>query len=93
MVKCIPMLKGTVHIQTKKGLDGAGLIVEFEHPNMKDYGRFDAPPVKDGSITDPDIMRARLQSVINSSIKRSLTLDFIALRNHYPNAVPSCRYC
>ena len=47
---------------------------------MKDYGRFDAPPVKDGSITDPDIMRARLQAVINSSIKRSLTLDFIALR-------------
>ena len=45
------MLKGTVLI-LMKGLDGAGLIVEFEHPNMKDYGRFDAPPVKDGSITD-----------------------------------------
>ena len=34
---------------------------------MKDYGRFDAPPVKDGSITDP-VMRARLQAVINASI-------------------------
>ena len=39
---------------------------------MKDYGRFDAPPVKDGSITDPDIMRARLQAVISASIKRFL---------------------
>ena len=51
---------------------------------MKDYGRFDAPPVKDGSITDPDIMRARLQAVINASIKRSLTLDFIA------KSLPQC---
>ena len=81
-------VKGYGSYTDEEGLDGAGLIVEFEHPNMKDYGRFDAPPVKDGSITDPDIMRARLQAVINSSIKRSLTLDFIALRQHYPNAVP-----
>lgn len=81
-------VKGYGSYTDEEGLDGAGLIVEFEHPNMKDYGRFDAPPVKDGSITDPDIMRAKLQAVINASIKRSLTLDFIALRQHYPNAVP-----
>ena len=38
MVKCT-YVKGYGSYTDEEGLDGAGLIVEFEHPNMKDYGR------------------------------------------------------
>ncbi|MEJ7174296.1 phage tail protein [Staphylococcus caprae] len=71
-----------------EGLDGAGLIEYFEHPEMKDIGKFEAPPIKDGTIKDPEIMKAKLQTLIYDSIKISLTLDFITLRKYYKNAIP-----
>lgn len=71
-----------------EGLEGAGLIEYFEHPEMKDIGKYEAPPIKDGTIKDPDIMKAKLQTLIYESIKISLTLDFITLRKYYPNAIP-----
>lgn len=70
------------------GIKGAGLIMKFEHPDMKDYGRYDAPPIKDGRIKDEEVMHQKLQSLIESSVKTSISLDFIALNRHYPNAVP-----
>lgn len=71
-----------------EGLEGAGLIEYFEHPEMKDIGKYEAPPIKDGTIKDPDIMKAKLQTLIYESIKISLNLDFITLRKYYPNAIP-----
>lgn len=54
---------------------------------MKDIGKFEAPPIKDGTIKDPEIMKAKLQTLIYDSIKISLTLDFITPRKYY-NAIP-----
>lgn len=70
-----------------EGIEGAGLLVKFEHPEMEDIGKFEAPPVKDGNIKDEAVMRAKLQTIINESIKTSITLDFIYLRTIYKNAI------
>lgn len=72
----------------EEGSTAAGFVMKFEHPSIKDYGRYDAPPIKDGRIKDEEVMHQKLQSLIESSVKTSISLDFIALNEHYRNAVP-----
>lgn len=72
----------------EQGITGAGLIMKFEHPNMKDIGKYEAEPIKDGRIKDEELMKAKLQKRIDDSIKRSISLDFIVLKKYYPNANP-----
>ncbi|WP_349675684.1 hypothetical protein, partial [Oenococcus oeni] len=70
-----------------EGIENPGFIVKFEHPNMKDVGRYDAPPIKDGRIKDPELMQDKLRTLIESSVKTSISLDFIVLNDRYPNAI------
>ena len=72
----------------EQGITGAGLIMKFEHPDMKDIGKYEAEPIKDGRIKDEELMKAKLQKVIDDSVKRSISLDFIVLKKYYPNANP-----
>lgn len=72
----------------EQGITGAGLIMKFEHPDMKDIGKYEAEPIKNGRIKDEELMKAKLQKRIDESIKRSISLDFIALKKYYPNAKP-----
>ena len=65
----------------EEGSTAAGFVMKFEHPSIKDYGRYDAPPIKDGRIKDKEVMHQKLQSLIESSVKTSISLDFIALNN------------
>ena len=81
-------LKGYGDYTDEQGMTGAGLIMKFEHPDAKDIGYYHGEPIKDGRIKDEELMKAKLQKAIDDSIKRSISLDFIVLNKHYPNAIP-----
>ncbi|WP_239740705.1 phage tail protein [Mammaliicoccus sp. P-M59] len=66
----------------------AFLQVKYVHPLADVIGMREAPPVIDGRITKESTMKARLEEVIDNSIKVSLSLDFISLREEFPSAIP-----
>lgn len=66
----------------------AFLQVKYVHPLADVIGMREAPPVIDGRITKESTMKARLEEVIDNSIKVSLSLDFISLKEDFPSAVP-----
>ena len=81
-------IRGYGDYTDEQGITGAGLIMKFEHPDAKDIGYYHGDPIKDGRIKDEELMKAKLQRAIDDSIKRSISLDFIVLNKHYPNAIP-----
>ena len=81
-------IRGYGDYTDEQGMTGAGLIMKFEHPDAKDIGYYHGDPIKDGRIKDEELMKAKLQKAIDDSIKRSISLDFIVLNKHYPNAIP-----
>ncbi|MCI2913937.1 DUF7643 domain-containing protein [Staphylococcus hominis] len=81
-------IRGYGDYTDEQGITGAGLIMKFEHPDAKDIGYYHGEPIKDGRIKDEELMKAKLQKAIDDSIKRSISLDFIVLNKHYPNAIP-----
>ena len=81
-------IRGYGDYTDEQGMTGAGLIMKFEHPEAKDIGYYHGEPIKDGRIKDEELMKAKLQKAIDDSIKRSISLDFIVLNKHYPNAIP-----
>lgn len=66
----------------------AFLQVKYVHPLADVIGMREAPPVIDGRITSGRTMKAKLEEVIDNSIKVSLSLDFISLREEFPSAIP-----
>ncbi len=66
----------------------AFLQIKYVHPLADVIGMREAPPVIDGRITNEKTMKARLEEVIDNSIKVSLSLDFISLREEFPSAIP-----
>lgn len=66
----------------------AGLIMEFEHPLAKRYGRIHAEPLTDGRITSETTMDRELQAIISKSLKQTLSLDFLVLKKYFKEAVP-----
>lgn len=66
----------------------AFLQVKYVHPLADVIGLREAPPVIDGRVTKESTMKAKLEEVIDNSIKVSLSLDFISLKEEFPSAVP-----
>ena len=66
----------------------AGLVMEFEHPLAEEYGKIHAEPFKDGRVKNRNVMAKELESRIKKSLKQSLLLDFLVLREEYPEAKP-----
>lgn len=66
----------------------AGLVMEYEHPLAKVYGKIHAEPFKDGRVKDKELMSKELETRLKKSLKQSLLLDFIVLREDYPEADP-----
>ncbi|WP_279324564.1 phage tail protein, partial [Staphylococcus aureus] len=52
------------------------------------YGDIHAEPFKDGKVTDQETMDKELQSRLKKSLKQSLSLYFLVLRESYPEADP-----
>lgn len=66
----------------------AGLVMEYEHPLAETYGKIHAEPFKDGRIKDRELMAKELETRLKKSLKQSLLLDFLVLREEYPEAQP-----
>lgn len=65
----------------------AGLKLEYKHPLIDTIGKYEAPPVKDGKINDSKYLMSKMKEIVNNSFKYSLSLDFIALQDEFPEAV------
>ncbi|WP_070978570.1 SGNH/GDSL hydrolase family protein, partial [Staphylococcus aureus] len=66
----------------------AGLVMEARSALAEIYGDIHAEPFKDGKVTDQETMDKELQSRLKKSLKQSLSLDFLVLREAYPEADP-----
>ena len=63
------------------------LEVTYVHPLADVVGRYEAPPIKDGRIKDQNLLRRKLRDLVDNSLKTSLSLDFISLKDSFPDAV------
>lgn len=67
----------------------AKLIREYTSPLAEIFGKRDAPPIKNGNITDKTTMDNRLKKLVDESLKISVTASIHDLRNQgYPLAQP-----
>lgn len=65
----------------------AQLVREYTSPIAELIGRRDAPPIKNGNITTVETMDAQLQTLVDDSLKISVTADIHDLRKQgYPIA-------
>ncbi len=67
----------------------AKLIREYKSPLIDILGRYDAPPIKNGNITDEDYMDELLRELVDESLKISVTATIHDLRKQgYAQAQP-----
>ncbi|HCU1076331.1 TPA: phage tail protein [Staphylococcus aureus] len=66
----------------------AGLQIEFTHPLAQLIGKREAPPLVDGRIKKEDSLKKAMELLIKKSVTASISLDFVALREHFPEANP-----
>ncbi|HEC2159205.1 TPA: phage tail protein [Staphylococcus delphini] len=66
----------------------AALKLEYRHPLADVIGVYEAPPVKDGRIKKRDVLYNRVKSLVDDSLKMSISLDFLMLQEDFPEAVP-----
>ncbi|MCS4487187.1 phage tail protein [Staphylococcus americanisciuri] len=86
--ECYTFIRGYGGYDEGEPFTNGSVQIEFTHPLSKIIGKREAPPETDGKITHVETMKQRLETIINQSLKTSLSLDFIALRKHFPKAVP-----
>ncbi|MGF2896929.1 hypothetical protein WCN69_14300, partial [Staphylococcus aureus] len=63
----------------------AKLKLEYTHPLAETVGYFEAPAIKDGRVKDENVLLEKMKHVVDNSLKQSLTLDFLYLKNEYFN--------
>lgn len=86
--ECYTFIRGYGGYDEGEPFTQGSVQIEFLHPLSKMIGKREAPPETDGRVTNVETMKHRLEAIINQSLKTSLSLDFIALRKHFPKAVP-----
>lgn len=86
--KCYTYIKGYGGFDDQQTYNEASLQFEYTHPLADLIGKRHAPPVIDGRMTKPDTLKKAMELVIEDSLKVSITLDFVALQNHFKEAVP-----
>lgn len=86
--ECYTSIRGYGGFDEGEPFTQGSVQIEFIHPLSKVIGKREAPPKINGRITHVDTMKSELEAIINQSLKTSLSLDFIALRKHFPKAVP-----
>ncbi|HIH7854677.1 TPA: SGNH/GDSL hydrolase family protein [Staphylococcus aureus] len=86
--KCYTFIKGYGDFDGQQTLTEAGLQIEFTHPLAQLIGKREAPPLVDGRIKKEDSLKKAMELVIKKSVTASISLDFVALREHFPEANP-----
>ncbi|NDP45134.1 SGNH/GDSL hydrolase family protein [Staphylococcus aureus] len=86
--KCYTFIKGYGDFDEQQTFAEAGLQIEFTHPLAQLIGKREAPPLVDGRIKKEDSLKKAMELVIKKSVTASISLDFVALREHFPEANP-----
>ncbi|MEZ1991340.1 SGNH/GDSL hydrolase family protein, partial [Staphylococcus aureus] len=86
--KCYTFIKGYGDFDGQQTLTEAGLQIEFTHPLAQLIGKREAPPLVDGRIKKEESLKKAMELVIKKSVTASISLDFVALREHFPEANP-----
>ncbi|WP_065317138.1 SGNH/GDSL hydrolase family protein [Staphylococcus aureus] len=86
--KCYTFIKGYGDFDGQQTFAEAGLQIEFTHPLAQLIGKREAPPLVDGRIKKEDSLKKAMELVIKKSVTASISLDFVALREHSPEANP-----
>ncbi|HDA2369328.1 TPA: phage tail protein [Staphylococcus aureus] len=86
--KCYTFIKGYGDFDGQQTFAEAGLQIEFTHPLAQLIGKREAPPLVDGRIRKEDSLKKAMELVIKKSVTASISLDFVALREHFPEANP-----
>lgn len=81
-------IRGYGNYSGEETFEHAGLVMEARSALAEIYGDIHAEPFKDGKVTDQETMDKELQSRLKKSLKQSLSLDFLVLRESYPEADP-----
>ncbi|HCY8805862.1 TPA: phage tail protein [Staphylococcus aureus] len=84
--KCYTFIKGYGDFDGQQTFAEAGLQIEFTHPLAQLIGKREAPPLIDGRIKKEDSLKKAMELVIKKSVTASISLDFVALREHFPEA-------
>ncbi|UXT61728.1 phage tail protein [Staphylococcus aureus] len=85
---CYTFIKGYGDFDGQQTFAEAGLQIEFTHPLAQLIGKREAPPLVDGRIRKEDSLKKAMELVIKKSVTASISLDFVALREHFPEANP-----
>lgn len=86
--KCYTFIKGYGDFDGQQTFAEAGLQIEFTHPLAQLIGKREAPPLVDGRIKKEESLKKAMELVIKKSVAASISLDFVALREHFPEANP-----
>ncbi|HHW9996058.1 TPA: SGNH/GDSL hydrolase family protein [Staphylococcus aureus] len=86
--KCYTFIKGYGDFDGQQTFAEAGLQIEFTHPLAQLIGKREAPPLVDGRIKKEDSLKKAMELVVKKSVTASISLDFVALREHFPEANP-----
>ncbi|HFO2253605.1 TPA: SGNH/GDSL hydrolase family protein [Staphylococcus aureus] len=86
--KCYTFIKGYGDFDGQQTFAEAGIQIEFTHPLAQLIGKREAPPLVDGRIKKEDSLKKAMELVIKKSVTASISLDFVALREHFPEANP-----
>ncbi|HFN8582194.1 SGNH/GDSL hydrolase family protein [Staphylococcus aureus] len=86
--KCYTFIKGYGDFDGQQTFAEAGLQIEFTHPLAQLIGKREAPPLVDGRIKKEDSLKKAMELVIKKSVTASISLDFVALHERFPEANP-----
>lgn len=86
--KCYTFIRGYGGFDDQQTFNEASLQFEYTDPLANVIGKREAPPIVDGRITKEDTLKRAMELAIAESRTLSISLDFVALRNKFPEAVP-----
>ena len=85
--KCYTYIRGYGDFDGQQTFTEAGLQFEFTHPLAQLIGKREAPPLIDGRIKRRCFEKS-MELVIKKSVTASISLDFVAQPEHFPEANP-----
>ncbi|MFI3545167.1 phage tail protein [Mammaliicoccus sciuri] len=81
-------IRGYGDFEENTKFEEAGLQLTFDHPMSKAIGIHEAPPFIDGRFKNENALKSEIESIVAKSRKISLTVDFLLLKEKYPEAKP-----
>ncbi|HCU9618710.1 TPA: phage tail protein, partial [Staphylococcus aureus] len=86
--KCYTYIRGYGDFDEQQTYTEAGLQFEFTHPLAQLIGKREAPPLIDGRIKKENSLKRAMELVIKKSVTASISLDFVALQEHFSEVNP-----